>query len=662
MTINRARLSATSTAAVAAPTASPAPAIAPAPAPATSANPQRSRKESNGYLDPDQTLPNFAIRELGMSFEQLLRDDPHLLLRKWLKRYRASRNTAIGGAGVGAGAVLTGVLVGAFPLILTGGAAIGGCALLIRHHGSGVRSCETETRILDEIRPVLELLAALERRGADRSELVTLYDRLIKRYSIENPLFNAIGSSSDELKQFFEQELQKHQTLSRFLEMPTTFTTAATQPPAPVQQPALQPATPSVSPVTPAPLPVSVGTQDVWGNTPDLILEAIAPILKPQFIWADNPTAVPIKQRAQEVIAYLDGAGFPVGVVLHTPTTLGYGGSQSGKSTILHLASILDLAMGKRVLYINPDDDVPPIKFSKVVGGCGSAKALAHVQNITQKIDGASKGELEGYSIFFDEWSKMGAFERANTPGDKSPTMQGLVDQCIQKVDKTGLKLRGAAQVKTLKSLGIEGLSDAMGRDFLVLHAIKEPATSWEKERASGFYSCDRGNGLERWETPESLKVVVRPDGLPDPVMSMLLWFPELRDEARVEKWMNPRSQSAPQAQPELIPVSPATPATSAAAVAAIDDEEAVEQELTPMNGESVPEEEVNKAIAAVLTYLKGKEGKLFNDIYKASSVRAALNGANRPATEAALSRLVAQSLVIEQGGSYSRNEAILSA
>jgi len=597
-----------------------------------------------------------------MSFEQLLRDDPHLLLRKWLKRYRASRNTAIGGAGVGAGAVLTGVLVGAFPLILTGGAAIGGCALLIRHHGSGVRSCETETRILDEIRPVLELLAALERRGADRSELVTLYDRLIKRYSIENPLFNAIGSSSDELKQFFEQELQKHQTLSRFLEMPTTFTTAATQPPAPVQQPALQPATPSVSPVTPAPLPVSVGTQDVWGNTPDLILEAIAPILKPQFIWADNPTAVPIKQRAQEVIAYLDGAGFPVGVVLHTPTTLGYGGSQSGKSTILHLASILDLAMGKRVLYINPDDDVPPIKFSKVVGGCGSAKALAHVQNITQKIDGASKGELEGYSIFFDEWSKMGAFERANTPGDKSPTMQGLVDQCIQKVDKTGLKLRGAAQVKTLKSLGIEGLSDAMGRDFLVLHAIKEPATSWEKERASGFYSCDRGNGLERWETPESLKVVVRPDGLPDPVMSMLLWFPELRDEARVEKWMNPRSQSAPQAQPELIPVSPATPATSAAAVAAIDDEEAVEQELTPMNGESVPEEEVNKAIAAVLTYLKGKEGKLFNDIYKASSVRAALNGANRPATEAALSRLVAQSLVIEQGGSYSRNEAILSA
>ena len=43
----------------------------------------RPASERNGYLDPDQTLVNFCVREMGYSFERIIKEDPNRLLRSW---------------------------------------------------------------------------------------------------------------------------------------------------------------------------------------------------------------------------------------------------------------------------------------------------------------------------------------------------------------------------------------------------------------------------------------------------------------------------------------------------------------------------------------------------------------------------------------------------
>jgi len=212
---------------------------------------RRKPNERNGYLDPDQTLVNFAIREKGMTFEQLIAEDPSRLLRTWLKLYRKARATAIATAVLGAAATVVGVGVGATPLMVAGIATIGGSGMLAKHHNAGVKACELEAEILDEIRPILELFHTLETRGANPSDLVSLYDRLIRQYAAQNPVFGAIGDPAG-LKEFFEVELAKHLTVSSVAATQTGFAAAAKpQPPAiaPAAPPPVQPPSPSVAPV-----------------------------------------------------------------------------------------------------------------------------------------------------------------------------------------------------------------------------------------------------------------------------------------------------------------------------------------------------------------------------------------------------------------------------
>ncbi|MBD2156258.1 hypothetical protein [Leptolyngbya sp. FACHB-16] len=213
----------------------------------------RTPSEMNGYLDPDQTLVNFAVRELGMSFSKLIAEDPSRLLRNWLKCYKTARSSAIGTLGLGTAALIVGVGVGAWPLSLAGFLTMGGCGLLVKHHNNGVKACELEAEIIDEIRPVLELFHALEVRGANPSDLVSLYDRLIRQYAAQNPAFGLIGDPKH-LKEFFETELAKHHTLSGIISAPTGLVTAST---IPVQQPAIAPSPAPAAPLPePQPIPV----------------------------------------------------------------------------------------------------------------------------------------------------------------------------------------------------------------------------------------------------------------------------------------------------------------------------------------------------------------------------------------------------------------------
>jgi hypothetical protein len=169
--------------------------------------------EHNGYLDPGQTIINYAVRELGMSFKDVVADDPSLLLRNWFKCYRHARNTVIGTGIVGAITILIGVGTGATPLLISGVLVAGGSGVLVKRQNEGCQSCELESDILNEIRPVLSLFVQLEEKGAAASDLVSLYDRLIKRISA-NPMLAHSLTGGEGLKAFLEAELRKCTLLS----------------------------------------------------------------------------------------------------------------------------------------------------------------------------------------------------------------------------------------------------------------------------------------------------------------------------------------------------------------------------------------------------------------------------------------------------------------
>ena len=171
----------------------------------------RPASERNGYLDPDQTLINFAVRELGYSFERIIKEDPNRLLRIWGKVYRKAKTTAIGTTTLGACAVLVGVLTGASPLMVVGVLVAGASGLLVKKHAAGVESCDIEHEVLDDCRPVLAFLAELERRGVNPSDLVSLYDRVIKRVSVNPGRF----SSASILQKLFKDELEQSGILAQ---------------------------------------------------------------------------------------------------------------------------------------------------------------------------------------------------------------------------------------------------------------------------------------------------------------------------------------------------------------------------------------------------------------------------------------------------------------
>jgi len=144
----------------------------------------RPASERNGYLDPDQTLVNFCVREMGYSFDRIIKEDPNRLLRSWGKVYRKAKTTALGTTAIGAIAVVVGVMTGATPMMVAGVLVAGGSGLLVKKHSAGVESCEVEHEMLDEFRPVLGFLSELESRGVNPSDLVSLYDRVVRKVRI----------------------------------------------------------------------------------------------------------------------------------------------------------------------------------------------------------------------------------------------------------------------------------------------------------------------------------------------------------------------------------------------------------------------------------------------------------------------------------------------
>jgi hypothetical protein len=216
---------------------------------------QPQRTETNGYLDPDQTIIDYCVRELGCTFQEVIQDDPNRMLRAWQRLRKTGQQAAIAGVGLGGVGVALGVFAGATPLMIAGVSVVALNGWLCKVHADAQEAIAIESDVLNQCRPALDLLAKLEQQGVNASHLVSIYNRLVQ-FASTNRL---AADDPKQLADFFKSSLKQAQML-KALE-PEPEPPQATEFAVTVQLPQLQ------APVCPqSPPPTSAETRQ---ETPD---------------------------------------------------------------------------------------------------------------------------------------------------------------------------------------------------------------------------------------------------------------------------------------------------------------------------------------------------------------------------------------------------------
>jgi len=267
--------------------------------------------ESNGYLDPTQTIINYVIREKGGTFEDLQLHDPNQMLANWRKVRRNAQGTSLACAIAGGLGGFVGVFTMAIPLGVAGItiAILGG--YLFKHHGDGAKATQTESDILDRCRTVLTLFLELQRRGADPNVLAGLYDRLIKA-AIANRL--DVGEPAA-LKAFFEREIEQSNVVAVLLGKERSMGIASTS----QQQLGI----------------TTQETQPIGVDTGMGAVESTAVAVEDRLIddWLDGSTVAINTQPGQDDGDQEDRRYDWAKDMLHFPAVLIYGAQGSGKTS-----------------------------------------------------------------------------------------------------------------------------------------------------------------------------------------------------------------------------------------------------------------------------------------------------------------------------------------
>jgi hypothetical protein len=248
--------------------------------------------------------------------------------------------------------------------------------------------------------------------------------------------------------------------------------------------------------------------------------------------------------RAMALMTAMAKAGMPIGSILKHPFIMAIGGSQSGKTSIATALSVLRMATGCRCTYATVDDDVPPVKWSKL-----AAAPLRYVEmmdEVAETISGAGKGALQGQSWVFDEVLRSSQEFGAD--------ITKLLIPSLTKGAKTGGLLIVLTHAKTVSAHNLKpGFSEAWERDRVAIEALRERDKFGEYSPKGEYLVTIPGEAPEVWRWPEWMLTNL------DPVGWMLDAFPEFKGKA---------IEGADRGQD--MPLKPATAAPSWASMGAV--------------------------------------------------------------------------------------------
>jgi hypothetical protein len=221
--------------------------------------------------------------------------------------------------------------------------------------------------------------------------------------------------------------------------------------------------------------------------------------------------------RAMALMTAMGKSGMPIGSILKHPFIMAIGGSQSGKTSIATVLSVLRMATGCSCLYATVDDDVPPVKWSKL-----AAAPLRYVEtmdDVADTISAAGKGALRGQSWVFDEVLRSSQEFGAD--------ITKLLIPSLTKGAKTGGLLIVLTHAKTVSAHNLKpGFSEAWERDRVAIEALRERDKFGEYSPKGEYLVTIPGEAPEVWRWPEWILTNL------DPVGWVLDAFPEFKGKA----------------------------------------------------------------------------------------------------------------------------------
>jgi hypothetical protein len=221
--------------------------------------------------------------------------------------------------------------------------------------------------------------------------------------------------------------------------------------------------------------------------------------------------------RAMALMAAMAKAGMPIGAILKHPFVMAIGGSQSGKTSFSTVLSILRMATGCSCLYATVDDDVPPVKWSKLASS--PLRYVETMDEVAKTISAAGKGALQGQAWVFDEVLRSSQEFGAD--------ITKLLIPSLTKGAKTGGLLVVLTHAKTCSAHNLKpGFSEAWQRDRVAIEAQREGDEFGEYTPTGEYLVSIPEKEPQLWRWPEWMLINL------DPVGWVLDAFPEFKGKA----------------------------------------------------------------------------------------------------------------------------------
>jgi hypothetical protein len=230
--------------------------------------------------------------------------------------------------------------------------------------------------------------------------------------------------------------------------------------------------------------------------------------------------------------------GMPIGSILKHPFVMAIGGSQSGKTSLATVLSLLRMAMGYSVAYASVDDDIPQVRWSEVTGDPdGYVEAMAAVADT---LSNANKGQLVGRAWMFDEILRSAQEYGAD--------ITKLLIPCLTKGAKGGGLVVVVTHAKTCSAHNLKtGFAEAWDRDRVAIEAIRAMDEFGEYYPTGKYKVNIPGEAPQDWQWPSWMTA----QGCP--VAWMLDQFPELRGRPKSKQHPQPSAQTC-EPLPDLQP------------------------------------------------------------------------------------------------------------
>jgi hypothetical protein len=248
-----------------------------------------------------------------------------------------------------------------------------------------------------------------------------------------------------------------------------------------------------------------------------------------------------VQQRLQVLLKAMTESGFPIESLTYTPFVWCFGLSQSGKTTIAMLLSLIRIAGGARIDYASADKAVALPWASYSVGPGPYADAL---ESCTDTILKADDDALIGWGCVFDEMLR--AYQQYQIP------LNDLLNAVLAKGAKTGAGIIGISQNDTSSAHGFVGADTQWRSERVLVHAIHTKDAKGKRSPTGRYKITDDGETTE-WTIPEWMLTKLNDRGHPCPVAWFLEQFPELHPHSNpppmpstpAPSWASPRPVSA---------------------------------------------------------------------------------------------------------------------